>query len=95
MAHSAHQLVQFTCQTFFLTQSGEVARVVDQHPAVDGHGASNGRLFCQGSDHARKVPRKEALNSVGARFQALTVRLVNERFRDHFSQAAQTADGVR
>ena len=49
--HAAHQFVKFARQAFLITKPWEVAGMVDQHAAVDGHRSANSRVFRDGSNH--------------------------------------------
>ena len=68
--------------------------MIDEHPAVDGHGATNRHVFRQRSHNGREVSCQEAFDGVAARFESLPVRLVNEGFRNEFGQGAESGDGV-
>ena len=69
--------------------------MVDEHPAVDGHGATNRHVLGQCLDHSGEVSCQEALHGVAARFESLPIRLMNEGFRNKFGQGAKAGDGVR
>ena len=42
--------MKFAGQAFFFAQSGKVANVVDEHPAVDGHRSTNRRVGFEGAN---------------------------------------------
>ena len=48
--HGRHHLMKFAGQAFFFAQSGKVANVVDEHPAVDGHRSTNRSVGFEGAN---------------------------------------------
>ena len=71
-AHVGDEFVQFAGQPFFLAQSRQVADMIDEHPAVYGHGASHGCVF--GAFESRRTGREQAIARPRcSRFQSLSV----------------------
>ena len=93
-AHVGDEFVQFAGQPFFLAQSRQVADMIDEHPAVNGHGASHGCVFRERSNHDGQVAGKQSLDRVVSRFQSLSVGLVNKGFGDQLRKSTQLRDGV-
>ena len=93
-AHVGDQLVEFTRQALFFAQPGQVTNVIDQHPAVDGHGPPDRGVFGKGSYHGGQVTSKQALNSVGSGFQSLSVGLVDKSLGDQFGKSTQACQRV-
>ena len=88
-AHGGHHLVQLACQTFLFSKPWQVADMVDEHPAVNGHGSTNRIVRLQGANDGREVAGKQSLHGVGGRFEALAVGLMNEGFRNKFGKTAE------
>ena len=93
-AHAGHHLVQLARQTFLFSKPWQVADMVDEHPAVNGHGSTNRIVRLQGANDGREVAGKQPLHGIGGRFEALTVGLVNEGFRNKFGKTPEFGNGV-
>ena len=93
-AHVGDQFVEFARQTLFFAQPGQVANVIDQHPAVYGHGPSDCGVFREGPYHGGQVPSEQAFNSVGSGFQSLSVGLVDKGLGNQFSKSTQACERV-
>ena len=68
--------------------------MIDEHPAVNGHGASHGCVFRERSNHDGQVASEQSLDRVVSRLQSLSVGLVNEGLGNQLRKSAQLRDGV-